>query len=122
MATTEALRQTISEVQAQGYCVLRGHFPSQLVDACLDAFWPRLLAYLDSYRVLSINSIVRVPEQARASARGALKRCAIDEELEFGTHHTLRKSDPVDEGSAEMVIAAETLGTCHVCRCQAAGR
>ncbi len=44
MASIEALR--ISEIQEQGYCVLRGHFPSGLVNACRDAFWPHLLAHL----------------------------------------------------------------------------
>jgi hypothetical protein len=47
MASIEAVRRTISEIQEQGYCVLRGHFPSGLVNACRDAFWPRLLAHLE---------------------------------------------------------------------------
>ena len=44
----ESVQRTIDEVRDQGFCVLRGHFPSRLVDACRSAFWPRLLAYLDS--------------------------------------------------------------------------
>ena len=48
MASIASVQKTISQVQDQGYCVLRGHFPSRLVDACRDAFWPRLLAYLKS--------------------------------------------------------------------------
>lgn len=48
MAPIEWVQKTISEVQDHGYCVLQGHFPSRLVDACRAAFWPRLLAYLDS--------------------------------------------------------------------------
>ncbi len=48
MASIEPVRKAIGEVQDRGYCVLRNHFKSRLVDACRDAFWPRLLAYLDS--------------------------------------------------------------------------
>jgi hypothetical protein len=48
MATAETVRNTISALEERGYGVLRGHFPSRLVDACRRAFWPRLLAYLDS--------------------------------------------------------------------------
>jgi hypothetical protein len=48
MASIEPAQNMIDEIQDQGYCVLRSHFPSRLVDACRDAFWPRLLAYLDS--------------------------------------------------------------------------
>ena len=48
MAPSEAVLNTIGEVQEQGYCVLRGHFSSRLVDACRDAFWPHLLAHLDN--------------------------------------------------------------------------
>ncbi len=48
MASGESVRRAIREVRDQGYCVLRGHFPAPLVDACRHAFWPRLLAYLDS--------------------------------------------------------------------------
>jgi phytanoyl-CoA dioxygenase PhyH len=48
MATAETVRNTIFEVEERGYGVLRGHFPPRVVDACRRAFWPRLLAYLDS--------------------------------------------------------------------------
>ncbi len=48
MASIEPVQKTIRGIHDQGYCVLRGHFPSRLVDACRDAFWPRLLAYLGS--------------------------------------------------------------------------
>ncbi len=48
MPCMESVQRTIDEVRDQGFCVLRGHFPSRLVDACRSAFWPRLLAYLDS--------------------------------------------------------------------------
>jgi Phytanoyl-CoA dioxygenase (PhyH) len=46
-ASAESARAAIREVDNQGYCVLRGHFPPRLVEACGEAFWPRLLAYLD---------------------------------------------------------------------------
>lgn len=36
----------IQEVQDQGYCVLRSHFAPRLIEACREAFWPRLHAYL----------------------------------------------------------------------------
>src|SRR5262249_385197 len=48
MARIESARGFITELQDQGYCLLRGHFPSALIEACRDAFWPRLLAYLNS--------------------------------------------------------------------------
>ena len=47
MASIEAVRRTISEIQEQGFRVLRGHLPSGLVNACREAFWPRLLAHLE---------------------------------------------------------------------------
>ena len=46
-ASTESARAAIREFDNQGYCVLRGHFPPRLVEACREAFWTRLLAYLD---------------------------------------------------------------------------
>lgn len=48
MAPIESIRDAIDEFQMRGYCVLRKHFPSTSVEACRKAFWPRLLAYLDS--------------------------------------------------------------------------
>lgn len=48
MSSTESVQRALSEFQDRGYCVLRKHFPLRLVEACRDAFWPRLLAYLDS--------------------------------------------------------------------------
>lgn len=44
----ETVQRAISEFRDQGFCVLRGHVPCGLVTACRDAFWPRLLAYLQS--------------------------------------------------------------------------
>jgi len=46
VAPTASVQTTIREVQDHGYGVLRGHFPSRLVDACRAAFWPRLLAHI----------------------------------------------------------------------------
>jgi hypothetical protein len=48
MATAEAVQNAIVEIQDRGYAVLPKQFPPRLIDACRDAFWPRLLAYLDS--------------------------------------------------------------------------
>jgi hypothetical protein len=43
------VRQKIAELQHRGFCVLRAHFPTPLIDACRNAFWPKLLEYLDSH-------------------------------------------------------------------------
>jgi len=40
--------QAIEEFKNQGFCVLRNHFDSYLVHECREAFWPRMLAYIDS--------------------------------------------------------------------------
>jgi hypothetical protein len=40
------IQDKIIEVQEKGYCILKEHFASRLIDACRDAFWPLLLAYL----------------------------------------------------------------------------
>jgi len=39
----------IIEVQDKGYCILREHFASPLINSCRDAFWPLLLAYLKNH-------------------------------------------------------------------------
>lgn len=44
----EQIGAAIREIHEHGYSVLRGHFPSRLVEECRDAFWPRLLAHLGS--------------------------------------------------------------------------
>jgi hypothetical protein len=49
MASCESIAGKISEVQDQGYCVLRNHFPLLLITACREAFWPRLVAYIKSH-------------------------------------------------------------------------
>ena len=41
------LTQAINEFQTRGYCVLRNHFDSHLVHECREAFWPRMLAYIE---------------------------------------------------------------------------
>jgi Phytanoyl-CoA dioxygenase (PhyH) len=45
--STESIQTAICEFQDRGYCVLRKQFPSCLIQACRDAFWPCLSAYLD---------------------------------------------------------------------------
>jgi ectoine hydroxylase-related dioxygenase (phytanoyl-CoA dioxygenase family) len=43
------VKEKIAEIQDKGYCVLRAHFARSLIDACRDAFWPVLLAYLETH-------------------------------------------------------------------------
>jgi ectoine hydroxylase-related dioxygenase (phytanoyl-CoA dioxygenase family) len=45
-----SLGQKIAELQDQGFCVLRAHFTKPLIQACREAFWPFLLAYLKQNR------------------------------------------------------------------------
>lgn len=40
--------EKISELLENGYCVLRKHLPTAAIDACKNAFWPILLAYLNN--------------------------------------------------------------------------
>ena len=40
-------KDSLLEIQENGYCVLRRHFSRRSVDACREAFWPILLAYLE---------------------------------------------------------------------------
>src|SRR6478672_8251906 len=47
MASIERIHEKISELREQGFCVLRSHFAPALVEACREAFWPRLLTYLN---------------------------------------------------------------------------
>ena len=47
MVFGESVQRAIGEFRARGSCVLRSHLPAHLVDACREAFWPRLAAYLD---------------------------------------------------------------------------
>jgi len=44
------IKDPLLEIEENGYCVLRRHFPRRLIDACREAFWPILLAYLESHR------------------------------------------------------------------------
>jgi hypothetical protein len=48
VTSIELVQKAIREFHDRGYCVLRKQFTPGLVEACRDAFWPRLLAYLDS--------------------------------------------------------------------------
>lgn len=43
------IQHKIAELQDQGYCVLRERFPRPLIEACREAFWPVLLAYLEKH-------------------------------------------------------------------------
>jgi hypothetical protein len=42
------IHDKILEIRDQGYCVLREHLAPPLIDACRSAFWPVLLAYLNT--------------------------------------------------------------------------
>lgn len=44
-----AVQDKLAELQDEGYCVLRGHFARPLVEACREAFWPILAAYLETH-------------------------------------------------------------------------
>jgi len=48
MASVESMHAKAIEIREQGFCILRNHFPPVLVEACRQAFWPRLLTYLNS--------------------------------------------------------------------------
>jgi Phytanoyl-CoA dioxygenase (PhyH) len=43
------IQDKIIETQERGYCILREHFDRPLIDACRNAFWPVLLAYLETH-------------------------------------------------------------------------
>ena len=43
------IQDKIIEIQGQGYCVLRQRFARPVIDACRDAFWPVLHAYLKAH-------------------------------------------------------------------------
>ena len=45
-----AIKDKIAELQDKGYCILRAHLERPVVEACREAFWPLLLAYLDTHR------------------------------------------------------------------------
>jgi hypothetical protein len=42
------LHKVISEIKDLGFCVLRTHLRSNLVDACREGFWPKLQRYLEA--------------------------------------------------------------------------
>jgi Phytanoyl-CoA dioxygenase (PhyH) len=43
------VQDKIAEIRDRGYCILRRHFAQPSIDACRGAFWPVLLAYLQSH-------------------------------------------------------------------------
>jgi len=42
-------KEKILELQDRGYCLLTAHFARSLIDACREAFWPVLAAYLEAH-------------------------------------------------------------------------
>jgi hypothetical protein len=44
------LQDRIAELQERGFCVLRAHLPTPLIDACRKVFWPTLLAFLERHQ------------------------------------------------------------------------
>jgi hypothetical protein len=43
-------RENLLELRENGYCVLRTHLPKDAINACREAFWPVLLAYLSDHK------------------------------------------------------------------------
>ena len=43
-------KDPLLEIEENGYCVLRRHFPRRIIDACRKVIWPILLAHLESHR------------------------------------------------------------------------
>jgi ectoine hydroxylase-related dioxygenase (phytanoyl-CoA dioxygenase family) len=43
-------KDSLLEIQENGYCVLTQHLSRPLVNACREGFWPILLAYLEAHR------------------------------------------------------------------------
>ena len=50
VTSIHSIPEKIAEVREEGFCVLRNHFPPILVEACWNAFRPRLLTHLNSGR------------------------------------------------------------------------
>jgi hypothetical protein len=48
MASFNSISEKISEVREQGYCILKSHLAPQVVEACRQAFWPRLVKHINS--------------------------------------------------------------------------
>src|SRR5689334_4010137 len=40
----------LSDLQERGFCVLRRHLPTHLIEVCRDSFWPVLAAYLGKHQ------------------------------------------------------------------------
>jgi hypothetical protein len=47
MGSVDSIHEKIREVREEGFCILRNHFAPTLIESCRQAFWPRLLAYLN---------------------------------------------------------------------------
>src|SRR5437762_228993 len=47
--TSDRMQHQLRDLQEKGYCVLKQHFPQPLIEACRDAFWPRLSKYLEGH-------------------------------------------------------------------------
>lgn len=43
------IRDKMAELQERGFCILRAHLPTPLINACREAFWPGLLKYLNGH-------------------------------------------------------------------------
>src|SRR5688572_13457612 len=41
------MHDKLTDFRKKGYCVLKQHFARPFIDACREAFWPRLLRYLE---------------------------------------------------------------------------
>ena len=44
-----SIAKKILELQKTGYCILKARLARPLIDSCREAFWPILLAYLETH-------------------------------------------------------------------------
>jgi hypothetical protein len=42
-------KQKLLELEENGYCILKAHLPTGVIEACKEAFWPVLLRYLNDH-------------------------------------------------------------------------
>jgi len=49
ITTAMIANEKILELNENGYCVLKSHLPNDAIEACREAFWPILLAYLKNH-------------------------------------------------------------------------
>ena len=45
-----SVEDKIAELQAEGFCILKAHFPKSTIESCREAFWPILLDYISAHQ------------------------------------------------------------------------